>query len=467
MRLLLLYLILAGAWAWRFRSVEEPIMDSQRIPRLEKLSRYLTKAPPSVVQPILMSIASVSDERLAMLDAWLSRPPLQQLRELTVQETPMLKNAGSLRDSLMLAWLGQPDLGAVSLGHPMIAAAGNRFDDQIKLFAYQTLASKSQREGDFQNALPILLRASELSNATWRDLTSYILAAQSQGQDMAALQAVNHWLKGHPAETEKAYLMEARELQMVLMLRLKKIEDAFALQTEYLRQAPTTGPLPGPDLDRALVSGRAAGHQVKLIPWLERQLANFPEHQTEPENLLKFAAIDPDYIHWLRAYAAIADQELPPAIAFQACLRLSAVGERCALVRLCALAEPAKGVLQAEKFLTLALSQPALNPTVLEMAQTSSLALRIVAEALRKSPQDHSLHYAAVLAEASAKPESATVLWQAYLRRFPTDLPAQRRLIQAHLQAKQPDLALRIYRSLDPKSLSASDQRERDMLSQL
>ena len=467
MRLLLLYLVLAGVWAWRLRPEPEPVMDAQRIPRLEKLSRYLVKAPPSVVQPILMSVAAVSDETLALIDVWLSRPPLQQLRELTVQDTPMLKNSGSLRDSLLLAWLGQPDLGAPSLSFPMMTAAGDRFDNQTKLYTYQVLASRAQKDGDIVTALPILLRASELPNATWQTLTNYTQAAQSQGQHLAALHAINHWISAHPDHKATSHLMEARELQMNLLHRLKRADDSLELQLRYLKDAPPTGPLPNPDLDRALVSARAAEQLSKVLPWLERQLANFPEHQTEPKDLLNQAAIDPDYLHWLSAYAAIAEHELPPANAFDAYLRLAATGERCALVRLCALAEPAKQVPQAERFLTLALAHAALRPVLLDLAQTSPLTLRVVAEALRTAPKDQSLHFAATLAEAVAKPGSTTALWQSYLRKFPGDMPAQRRLIQAHLQARQPDLALRIYHSIDPENLSASDLHELDVLSQL
>lgn len=467
MRLLLLYLVLAGAWAWRLRPVPEVIMDSQRLPRLEKLSRYLVKAPPSVVQPILMSVATVSDETLSMIDAWLSRPPLQQLRELTVQETPMLKNSGSLRDSLLLAWLGQADQAPPSLSFPMVTAAGDRFDDQIKLYSYQVLAARAQKEGDPVAALPMLLRASELPNATWQTLTSYTRAAQSQGQDLAALHAINHWITTHPDHQAAPHLMEARELQMILLHRLKRADDSLEFQIGYLKDAPQTGPLPNPDLDRALVSARAAEQLSKVLPWLERQLTHFPEHSAQPEDLLKHTAIDPDYLHWLSAYATIAEQHLLPAQAFDAYLRLAAAGERCALVRLCALAEPAKRLPQAERFLTLALAQAALRPVVLDLAQTSPFALRIVAEALRAAPRDQSLHFAATLAEAVVKPNSAAALWQSYLRKFAGDMPAQRRLIQAHLQARQPDLALRIYRSLDPKKLSPADRHERDILSQL
>ena len=51
--------------------------------------------------------------------------------------------------------------------------------------------------------------------------------------------------------------------------------------------------------------------------------------------------------------------------------------------------------------------------------------------------------------------------------RFPADLTASRRLIQSHLSARQPQLALRVYESLDPQKLTSADLHQRDLISQL
>jgi len=467
MRLVFLYLLLAGLWTWRLYPEPAVPEDTTRLPRLEKLSRYLMKAPPAVVKPILMSVALLPDTRLAMVDQWLALQPLQQLRELTVKETPMLKKSGSLRDSLLLAWLGQEQLGSPCESYAMIAAAGDRLDSGMMLYALEKLAAHSNKLGDAAGALPILQRALELPNAPWKTLTSYVQAARDLGQESNALRAVSDWILDHPAAQADEHLMEAREMQMTLMLRLGRTQDAHAQQIDYLKESPATGPLPTPDMDRALVSARAADQQVKLIPWLERQLANFPEHELAAKDLLNKLDSDPDYLHWLAEYAAIADRDLPAAAAFSACIRLAATGQQGALARVCSHAEKAKRLPEAEAFLTLALANPLLRSSLLELAQLEVTALKVVSEALRKSPKDQSLHFAATLAEAAAKPSSAATLWQIYLRRFPADLAAQRRLIQVHVLARQPDLALRVYQSLDRKTLSPEDLRQCAVLRQL
>lgn len=466
--LALIYLVLIAAWSWRLHSEPAPVDDPQRAVRLERLTKYLLKAPPETAMPILFSIALISDERLAHLDAWLQNPPLQQLRELTVQETPLLKNSGTLRDSLLLGWLGQSWSGSAAAAFPMITAAGDRLDDTMRLYALEQLAIHAQQEGDQDTAMSILQRASDLPTSTWKTVRSYVQTARRSNHTAAALGGINDWIARRGSKATKQDLEEAREVQVAIMLRLNRADDALAAQIDQLKAAPSEGPLPSVVLDRALVCARACGQTIKLVPWLERQLSTYTEHSLTPAALLGKADLHSDYRHWLTELAAISDRELPASRAFEPCLRLAALGERSALSRVCLLAEPAKKRDAALAFLQQLIAIPAHRITVLELAQTDALAQRTVSEALRTAPDDRDLHFAATLATAAvADSGSATLLWQSYLRRFPTDLPAQRRLIQAHLQARQPDLALRVYQSMDPKNFTDSDRRQQELISQL
>ncbi|MES2599024.1 MAG: hypothetical protein V4662_27095 [Verrucomicrobiota bacterium] len=467
--LFFLYVGLASVWVWRLQpTAPDTAEDPQRAPRLEKLTTYLTKAPASVVKRILMSISFMPDQRLAQVDAWLSLPPMQQLRELTIRESAMLKGAGTLRDSLLLGWLGQEDTAIITNeAHLMIAASGGRLDDQMRLYAFEVLASRARAEGDLESAMMILDRAAELPRATWAISRSYVQIARSRELHSAALVAITDWLKKAGEAAPASDLDEARELQVQLLVRLSRAEEALDLQLQRLQAIPADAPVPETTLSRALVCARASHQQALLLPWIERLLASFPENTLKPEALLTSPDLDDSYLLWLKEYAVIVDRELPPARAFEVCLRLAATGERGALSRVCALAEDAKALPAATAFLQLALGQPALRPAVLDLAQQDALARRIVTEALRKAPADHDLHFASTLAEAAATPASAAFLWQSYLHRFPSDAPAQRRLIHAHLTARQPDLALRVFESIDPQSLTDADKHQREVLSQL
>lgn len=465
--LLTLYLTLAAAWFWRLQPVELPPEDPQRGPRLERLARYLSKAPPSTVQGILFSIAPLPDERIALMDAWLKRRPLQQLRELTVQETPLLKDSGTLRQALLLGWLGQDPQPFHHEAHFMIAASGDRLDDQLRLYALECIARQALSEQQTEAALPILDRATTLPNANWGTFKTYITTARTLDQPKLALRAVNEWMRRQDAKKTPGKNEEAREIQVALMLQLNRGDDALEAQLDLLKAAPAHGPLPADALDHAILCARSSSLCAKIIPYLERQLTTYPEHALEPIALLNKADSDPTYVHWLREYAAIADKELPAARAFEACLRLAALGERGAYSRFCALADTAEAKAQAEKLLHQALAKLELRPAVLDLAQTDSLARHSISEALRAAPNDRDLHFAATLAEAAAKPGSAATLWQTYLHHFPADAPAQRRLIQAHLHARQPELALRIFDTITPENLTPADQHQREIIRQL
>ncbi len=235
-----------------------------------------------------------------------------------------------------------------------------------------------------------------------------------------------------------------------------------------LKKAPE-GRLPEGTLSRALVCARSTRQCVRVLPWIEKHLATFPENRLPWTGLTGKADVDPGYRRWLQEQAAILDAELPAAKSFDALLRLAATGERHALPRVCALAGGAGRVADCEAFLTCALDQPNLRSSVLEVAQTDATARRVVAAVLRRTPPDHALHFAAALAEAAAakSPSAATLVWQTYLRRFPNDAPAHRRLIQTYLESRQPSLALRVYDDMSPKALTDEDRRQKAMLRQL
>lgn len=462
----LLYITLAVAWAWHLRPA--PVVEDHRTPQIERLTRFLVKVPAETAQPILMSIAFLADERLALADEWLRLPPMQQLRELTVRDTPLLRDSGTLRDALLLGWLGQDIKGTSHAeAHLMIAASGDRFDDTMRLYAYETLATRARRQGDLETAMTILERAIDTPGAKWHLTRTYVQIARERNQPADALTGVSEWLKTNGKTAATAEIDEARELQTYYLLRLHRSEEALSIHLDRLSHTPPTDPGFQTILNQGLVSARTCGQHTQILSWIEKHLATYPEHQLPPVKLLTHAEIDPEYSHWLREYAALADGNLPSKSALEACLHLAATGEPSALARICFLAEECKQPQHAMAFLTEALNHPALSPTLHTLAQNTPLARRVVIEALRQKPKNRDLHFSATLAEAAAKPSSAASLWQAYLKHFPGDTAAARRLIHSHLAARQPALALRVFENLDPKLLTEADRHQRDLLNQL
>lgn len=467
--LIALYSTLAFVWDRRLQaSAEAPSEDEvERQPRLERLTRYLMKAPPEVVKPILMSIALMPDDRLARVDAWLRRPPSQQLRELTVQDSPMLQKAGSLRDSLLLGWLGQEHSAPPLEAHLMICAAGDRLDDQMRNFALQSLSGRALKSGDHETALRIMERAVAVPGATWSVVKSYLQRASERELLRPALSVLDTWLKRHEAAAPARDVEEAREMQCAFLLRSNQAAEALDIQVQALKAVPAGLVLPESVLQRAVTAARAAETPTIILPLLEQQLCSFAEHQVSPLDLLKKQDASADYHHWLVEYVSFAEPLLPAVRSYEACQRLAAMGEGGALARVCALAEPAGRMEDAALFLEQALANAVLRPGVLSLTGMQPLAKRVVLQAMKKAPGDRDLHYAATLAEAAAAPGGATGLWQAYLSRFPEDAPACRRLIQAHLNARQPTLALRVLDGMKEGALTEDDRHQRELLRQL
>lgn len=467
--LVLLYSTLAFVWERRLQSAAEVPQDdaAERQPRLERLTRYLMKAPREVVKPILMSIALMPDDRLARVDAWLRRPPADQLRELTVQDSPMLHKSGSLRDSLLLGWLGQEYSAPPLEAHLMICAAGDRLDDQMRNFALQSLSGRALKAGDHETALRIMERAVAVPGATWKVVKGYLQRASEREVLRPALSVLDTWLKRHEAGAAAGEVEEAREMQCAFMLRSGLAAEALDIQVQALKAVPEGRGLPANVLQRAVTAARAAEASSLVLPFLERHLASFAEHHAAPAELLKKVDVSADYHHWLAEQVSFAEAELPAVRSYEACQRLAAIGERSALARVCALAEPARRMDDAVLFLERALANAVLRPVVLSLAAEWPVARRVVFQAMKKAPGDRDLHYAATLAEAAAAPGASTGLWQAYLRRFPADAPASRRLVQAHLNARQPALALRVLDGMKEASLTEADRHQRELLRQL
>ena len=297
------------------------MVEDHRTPQIERLTQYLVKVPSETAQPILMSIAFLADDRLALVDQWLSLAPMKQLREITIQDSPMLRDAGSLRDSLLLGWLGQGGKGtSTAEAHLMIAASGNRFDDTMRLYAFETLAARARSQRDLETAMDILERAIDTPGAKWNLTRTYVQIARERNQPAAALTSISEWLKAHGKDTPSADLAEARELQTYYLLRLHRSEEALSIHLDRLSNTPLEDPQFITILNHGLMSARTCGQPTQILPWIEKLLATYPEHKLPPAKLLTHAEIDPEYSHWLREYAALFKLRLTSLVVFSAVL---------------------------------------------------------------------------------------------------------------------------------------------------
>ena len=464
--LILLYMGLIGVWTWRLmppppNQGAEAAWQSMQA----KAASYLAKAPKDTAMPALMRLAKMPQDQLQALADWVDQPALNQIRQLTVQKGTIIILGPEWGEALLQTWLVHAPPVNLLEAHLMVAAAGDRLPEQARQTALETLARRALAQGDAADAVTILGRATELPGATWGTLQQLTAAARAARNTAPALRALTLWIQRHADDTDEAILEQARDLEFTLMMQAGDVAEALSYQ---LSQLIGSVPFSERTLDRAWLAARRAHQGSRLLPLLEQHLKSFPEHDLPNEKLTQQTDIHPDYLRWLTCHAAICDDEQPAPIAFASHLRLAAARVPAALPRLCALATSPAQKTQAAQALSTALDRAELQLTALQLAQTDPIARKVLSDRLRTAPHQRDLHYAATLATAAAQTTGSTaLLCQDFLRRFTGDVPAQRRLIQAHLDEQQPALALRAYTALPAKALTNEDRQQQAILKQL
>jgi TolA-binding protein len=464
--LILLYLTLIAAWGWRLSpSYPEnvPVEDPEDLQT--KVASYLALAPKDTTLPALIRLVHLPKDHLHYLADWVDQDPLKQLKQLTVQKSSISELGPEWEQALFQTWLNHKTPLNLTEAHQLIAAAAERLSAPVCQDGLERLAQRALAQGDPAEAVTIFGRATELPGATWETLLQLISACRSARNTTPALRALSMWIKRHQHSDLIATLEQARDLQLSMMLESHQTSEALSLQLSHLTGAP---PYSERALDRAYLAARHAHQGTRLLQVLERHVQTFPEHKLSLVQLSKKADVHPDYIRWITSQAAIADEELPRSIAFDYLERLAATRNAHALPRLCALATSVPMKTKLGHILKRSLDQPETQTAVLELAQSDSVARRVVSEKLHLSPQNRELHFSNALAAASKqKHGSASMIWQDFLRRFPKDVAAQKRLIQAYLHEQQPQQALRIYKEISSDALSPEDHEQWKLLLQL
>lgn len=471
--LLALYAALFSLWTWRLAVPHKSPAseaDDARVAEVQKaresVAAYLAKAPQGTALPAMIQLVRMPDATALALAAWVAETPIRQLRQITVQQTAVSDLGREWREALLQTWLAHQKPVHLEDAHAIIAAAGDRIPDLARIEALQTLARRAQAQGDLPVAVTILSRACDIPAAPWETVAHLGTVCRNLRHPSPALRALKLWMQRHPQDSYAEEREDACNLELSLLLDAGQMAEAASLQFSRLTGS---APYPAASLERAFLAARQARQGSLLLPALERQLQTYPEHAIPPHQLAGKKDVSPDYRRWITCYASICDAEQPAPVAFAACLRLAALRDAAALPRLCALARNQAMEAEAGAALNWALDQPDTQKAVLQLAQTSPLARSALLERLRREPANRPLHFAAASAAATAASQTHTSAqpWQDYLRRFPDDHAARRRLAQAYVQDHQHAMALRTYDSFPPDALTAEDRHQQELLKHL
>ena len=461
--LIFFYSMLAAAWGWRLHAYdasqprEASLLDVTRT----AIATSLVLAPKHVQQAAVYQLAMLPDHELQALATWQNAVPEQRLRQLTVQQGP-LHAPCPLNTALLFVELTRAGPLLIDDSRLLISASGDRIEEPNKIEAFELLASQAVAVHDFNLAVEIHERACKSPAATWQNVLNLTAAARIARRPAAALHTVTDWLGASPSRLDATQRENALDLQVNLLLEGTRSAEASRIALDSLRALKSADAISPRLMQRALLATRAAGESAEMLPWIERKMRTYADHQRSQQHLVSGAAPDPEYCRWLDEGASIADLNHQTSIACEMYFRLAAIGETHVLARLHALAtQIGRGKeltdLMArlrDRFSTLQLAQALID------GDSPAAARTLLAPHLQTSPDDRAGWRLLTQLDILLRGESAAaMLWEGFIKRFPDDVPALQCLARLQLTAAQYPQALRTLQSLPAGNLDEATLR--------
>ncbi len=463
--LVLLYAALAGAWGWRLQASKQPPVDETlQATRVEVVKR-IAKLPPRRLNPALFQLGMLPEGEVKNLARWLEEPATPRLRQLTVQQGP-IGDAGPLIAALILAEVQRGDAPALDEMRLLVSAAGDRLEEPVKIEVLGLLAHQAAETGDLHLATDIWLRITESPVATWSEVEELVEAARDARRPAAALKVVKAWLDDAKGHLTSEQLPKAQDMQIQLLIEGGRVAEASRISRDALRALPAKSAVPEIMLERALRAATAAAESGELLPWIERRLREHPEHASTWEQLAAGRETSPSYRHWLWHAASISDLQSHHGTACDLFFRVAAIGDLKCLGRLHALSAQTG---RSKDFSTLLESlqnrpQEALSlidlARALEAGGAPEAGRDLLAAHLKTQPEDRDATFAMTeIDEARRGPGSSMILWEGFLRKFPDDTAAMRRLAALQTADGQHLPALRSLQRIATENLAEADLR--------
>ena len=438
----LLFLLMGAAWVWRLHpgpAVTDPSV-AERGRLLESLTPVLVHAPEDFRLSAMTSLAWLPDETLAAISEWRFEPPDRQIRLLTVQKGPV--ESGPLHAGLLFSVLQTSNAHSLEGTHLMIAAAGERLPDSLKIEALKILAAKAFGAQKPVEAVEILDRAVRLASGRWEIVTHAVEACRQARRPDLALRVVQSRLEdeSHPLDAE--HHQEAMAMETHLMLQSGQARDALshALEdTKKLKGRSLAGAF-----ERLALAASHAGLSVEAIAPFDAWLDSFAFHKLNPVELIHLKGDRSGYLRALELHARLSDEAGDARRARDSLLRLAALGDmRFAdrMADLCA-EEPRDGgwnELRAE------LKDACVAGTKAADFGQWKVAVDLFALHLERHPdhRDAAFELAAIRGRQANTAAERVRVWDSFVRDHLGDAPGVKALASALEDAGQPQVAFR------------------------
>lgn len=238
-----LYAALAAVWTWKLapkpesasRGLAQEKAQQEHQARLSQAAAWLAKAPRHSAMPALLQLMQMPEADVHALADWIRQPPMSQIRQLTVQASPLSSLGREWNEALLYTWLGHRPQVSMQEAHLMVAASGDRLSSETRLDLLSAMATEAMQRGEAHAAVHIMARVCELPGATWEMQKQLAAAGRSARQFPPVLRSLGLWLASNPAPAEQ---QAALDLELSLMLDADLAAEAFALQMSRLTGRP-------------------------------------------------------------------------------------------------------------------------------------------------------------------------------------------------------------------------------------
>lgn len=464
--LILLYTALAAAWGWRLRSNEPAPPDEALQKTRTAIVRQIAKLPRHRMQPAIFQLGMLPEKDVLALGAWLEQPAVLRLRQITIQNGPV-HTPSPVNNALLLSEIAKSGAPSVDEMRLLVAASGDRLEEPVKVEALVALAKEARKDNDDSLATDILLRACDSPAATWDTVLELAAASRAAHRPAAALRIVTLWLDNATNRLTAKQQPEALDLQSTLLIEGGRHAEASRIALDALRALPAKAAIPEAMLERALRTASAAGEVSELAPWIERHLRSMPEHASTWEQFVSGKTVGETYTRWLYHAASIADRQHESGGAADWFFRLAATGDLRVLGRLHTLTRQVGQEKDFQKLLDGLRQRPqdAFDSITLARALSAggapSAAHDLLVTHLKEHEDDRAAAFTlAEIDQTMRGSGSAAPIWEGFLKRFPGDVPALRRVTAIYLGAGQHTAALRALQQIPTAQLDEPTLRQ-------
>lgn len=441
------YTALAVTIGWRLHASDAPQVqeaDAELFSGAREITARIQEAPAKMQHEALRQLKILTNAEAYALREWMQADAEQRLRRLTVLQGPV-RAPSSLNTALLISELERADAVPSDEARLLVAAAGDRLTDADKMAALERIAARAAGDGELDLAVEIHQRVCEFPTAGWEKVLALVDAAHAARRPAAALRVVQKRLAVASVNPPPAWREDALDLQIMLLLEGGRYAEASRFALDDLRFLKPRDVVPERQLQRAWLATRASGASAEMLPWIERYLRSFPEHQFTLTDIAGGKAFSAAYRRWLNESATIADRNHQGSIACDGFLRLAAAGETHVLARVQVLAAQTGRSAELQKIVT-ALEQ---KHSFLEICQAfaaggaTAQAREVLAARLTHEPDNREGWRLLTRFDATLSGDvSAVTLWMDFTKRFPDDVPALIELARSQSDDAQPMQAL-------------------------